>query len=62
MHWSQNWETGETAAVGAPAGINAIFVDVLESPAAVLRAGRQLPTDISIDAVEAELRRSAERG
>jgi DNA-binding IclR family transcriptional regulator len=62
MHWSQNWETGETAAVGAPAGINAIFVDVLESPAAVLRAGRQSPADISIDAVEAGLRRSAERG
>ena len=28
-------ETGETAAIGAPAGINAIFVDVQESPAAV---------------------------
>jgi IclR family transcriptional regulator, acetate operon repressor len=92
-------ETGETAAIGAPAGINAIFVDVQESPAAVryfAQVGHRLPihatstgrallaqysreerfalyrriefrqwsptTPISIDAVEAELRRSAERG
>jgi IclR family transcriptional regulator, acetate operon repressor len=92
-------ETGETAAIGAPAGINAIFVEVQESTAAVryfAQVGHRLPihaastgrallaqysreerfalyrriefrqwsptTPISIDAVEAELRRSAERG
>ena len=39
-------ETGETAAIGAPAGINAIFVDVQESPAAVryfAQVGHRLP-------------------
>lgn len=92
-------ETGETAAIGAPAGVNAIFLEVQESPAAVryfAQIGHRLPihasstgrallaqytpeerfalyrkiefrqwspsTPISIDAVEAELRRSAERG
>jgi IclR family transcriptional regulator, acetate operon repressor len=92
-------DTGETAAIGAPAGVNAIFVEVQESPAAVryfAQVGHRLPihatatgrallaqyapeerfalyrkiefrqwspsTPISIDTVEAELRRSAERG
>lgn len=92
-------ETGETAAIGAPAGVNAIFVEVQESPAAVryfAQVGHRLPihatstgrallaqytpeerfalyrkiefrqwsstTPISIEALEAELRRSAERG
>jgi IclR family transcriptional regulator, acetate operon repressor len=39
-------ETGETAAIGAPAGINAIFVDVHESPAVVryfAQVGHRLP-------------------
>jgi IclR family transcriptional regulator, acetate operon repressor len=39
-------ETGETAAIGAPAGINAIFVDVQESPAVVryfAQVGHRLP-------------------
>lgn len=92
-------ETGETAAIVAPAGIMAVFIDVVESSAAIryfAQIGHRVPihatasgralllqyspeernslyrkiefkqygptTPISIDAVEAELRQSVERG
>jgi len=92
-------ETGETAAIVAPAGTMAVFIDVVESSAAIryfAQMGHRVPihatssgralllqyapeernslyrkiefkqygpsTPISIDAVEAELRRSIERG
>lgn len=92
-------ETGETAALVAPAGTMAVFIDVVESRAAIryfAQVGHRVPihatasgralllqyspeernalyrkvefrqygatTPISIDAVEAELRRSVERG
>jgi IclR family transcriptional regulator, acetate operon repressor len=92
-------ETGETAAIVAPAGTMAVFIDVVESSAAIryfAQIGHRVPihatasgralllqysaeernalyrkvefkqygltTPISIDAVEAELRRSVERG
>lgn len=92
-------ETGETAAIAAPAGIMTVFIDVVESSAAIryfAQIGHRVPihatssgralllqytpeerdalyrkiefkeygpsTPISIDAVEAELRKSIERG
>ena len=92
-------ETGETAALAAPAGTMAVFIDVVESSAAIryfAQIGHRVPihatasgralllqyspderfslyrkiefkqygptTTISIDAVEAELRQSVERG
>jgi len=92
-------ETGETAALAAPAGTMAVFIDVVESSAAIryfAQIGHRVPihatasgralllqyspderfslyrkiefkqygptTPISIDAVEAELRQSVERG
>jgi IclR family acetate operon transcriptional repressor len=92
-------DTGETTAIGAPAGISAIFIHVVESTHSIryfAKIGHKLPihatstgrailaqyspaerqsiyrkisfekysdtTPTSIDAVEAELRRSAERG
>lgn len=92
-------ETGETTAIGGPAGTLAIFIHVVESPHPIryfAKVGHKLPiqatstgrailaqysaaerqtlyrrinfekysetTPTSIDAVEAELRRSAERG
>ena len=92
-------ETGETAAIAAPAGAMAVFIDVVESSAAIryfAQVGHRVPihatssgralllqyppeernalyrkiefkqygptTPISIDAVEAELRQSIERG
>lgn len=92
-------ETGETAAIGAPSGTIAVFIDVVESSAAIryfAQIGHRVPihatssgralllqyspeerfslyrkiefkqygpsTPISIDAVEAELRISIERG
>ena len=92
-------ETGETTAIGAPAGISAVFIDVEESASPIryfATVGHRLPihasstgrailaqysreerdqvyrkivfqqysptTPASIEAVEAELRRSAERG
>jgi IclR family transcriptional regulator, acetate operon repressor len=92
-------ETGETAAIAAPAGVMAVFIDVVESSAAIryfAQIGHRVPihaassgralllqyppeernalyrkiefkqygptTPISIDAVEAELRQSIERG
>jgi IclR family acetate operon transcriptional repressor len=92
-------ETGETAAIAAPAGTMAVFIDVVESSASIryfAQIGHRIPihatasgrallvqyspeernslyrkiefkqygptTPISIDAVEAELRQSVERG
>ncbi|WP_332689960.1 IclR family transcriptional regulator [Bosea sp. (in: a-proteobacteria)] len=92
-------ETGETTAIGAPAGTHAIFIYVIESEAPIryfAKEGHRLPiqasstgrailaqysvaerdalyrkitferysptTPVNIDAVEAELRRSAARG
>jgi len=92
-------ETGETTAIGAPAGIHTMWIHVIESTAPIRyfgRIGHRLPihasstgrailaqytlaerqavyrklsferysatTPISIDAIEAELRRSAARG
>ena len=92
-------ETGETVAIAAPAGVMAVFIDVVESAAAIryfAKVGHRVPihatssgralllqyskderdslyrkiefkqynhtTPISIEAVEAELRTSIERG
>ena len=92
-------ETGETVAIAAPAGVMAVFIDVIESSAAIryfAHIGHRVPihatssgralllqysqderdslyrkiefkqynpsTPISIDAVEAELSKSVERG
>ncbi|ABE37843.1 IclR family transcriptional regulator [Rhodopseudomonas palustris] len=92
-------ETGETVAIAAPAGVMAVFIDVIESSAAIryfAHIGHRVPihatssgralllqysqderdslyrkiefkqynpsTPISIDAVEAELSKSIERG